>query len=311
MRRRALLTGAAGFVGCHVARALVAEGYELLGLVRPGGHPERFELLPPEMEIAEIELGRDEDALARLLRSFAPELIVAAAAHGAYRERDLVAGVRTDVLGMAQLLSHLPDRGCRLVALGSSLEVQAGEGPIPHGAGIAPTSLRGTLRAASTLLVLEEARARGLDAGVLRLFSVYGPGEAETRLIPKAIRAALLGEVLPVVAPPFPTHDFVYVADVAEACLAAARAPNFAGEVWNVCRGQAIGDDEVLRTLEKVSGRNIERQEGGWQSRYPERRQWWGDPEETAARLGWRARFELEQGLRAMVDWYRERLGCG
>lgn len=311
MRRRALLTGATGFVGCHVARALVADGYQLLGLVRSGSLASRLPMLPMEMDVAAVDLGRDEHTLDRLLDSFAPDLVVAAAAHGAYQERDLVAGVCSDVLGMAQLLSLLPDRRCRLVALGSSLEVRAGDGAIPHGAPIDPQSTRGTLRAASTLLVLDEARSRGLDAGVLRLFSVYGPGEAETRLIPKAIRAAFLGEVLPFTSAPFPTHDLVYVEDVAEACLAAARAANFAGEVWNVCRGQAIGDDEVLRTIEKVSGRKIERQEGAWQSRYPERRQWWGDPEETAARLGWRARFDLEQGLRATVDWQRERLGLG
>ncbi len=131
MRGRALVTGAAGFVGCHVVRALVADGWQVCGLVRPGGPGWRRAALPPEVDLEELDLGADGAAVERLVAGLAPRLVVNAAARSAYPERDLVAGVRDDLLGLAHLLAALPASGCRLVALGSSLELQ----PTPGEAG--------------------------------------------------------------------------------------------------------------------------------------------------------------------------------
>lgn len=309
MRRRALVTGAAGFVGVQVARALAAEGWQVVGLVRPGGELWRLEGLPPEVAVEELELGEDRAGLASLMATFEPRLVVNAAARSAYAERDLVAGVKSDLLGLAHLLSVLPAAGCRLVALGSSLEVAPSALPIGNDAPFGPTSSRGTLRAAASLLVLDEARARRLEAGVLRLFTVYGPWEPEHRLVPKALRAARHGEVLPLTAPPWPTHDYVFAEDVAAACLAAAAAPAFPGAVWNVCSGLAVSDLELVAAVEKVTGRGIDKRPGAWRSHHPERRFWCGDPEGTARGLGWRAQTPLEKGLAITAAWQEQREG--
>lgn len=308
-RRRALLTGAAGFVGSHVARALVAEGWQVTGLVRPGEAGWRLAGLPAELDLVELDLGLDRGGVEKLVASVSPELVVQAAARGAYAERDLAAGVRDDLLGLAHLLAALPNSGCRLVALGGSLELAPAAEPAGNGAPLGPASTRGALRAAATLLVLDEARARRLEAGVLRPFTVYGPWEPENRLVPKAIRAALRGEPLPLTAPPWPTHDYVFAADVAAACLAAAAAPAFPGAAWNVCSGRAVGDAELVDAVEKATGREVDRRPGAWKSRHPERPFWCGDPEATAAGLGWRAATPLEAGLRITAAWQEERLG--
>jgi nucleoside-diphosphate-sugar epimerase len=310
MHGRALVTGVAGFVGSHVARVLAAEGWQVVGVARPGSDASRLISLPPEVSIEALDLGDDALAVANLVRRVAPRLVVHAAARGAYATRDLVAGVRDDVLGLAHLLAALPASGCRLIALGGSLETRPSDAAVDEAQPLGPTSTRGTLRAAATLLVLDEARARRLEAGILRVFSVYGPGEAPHRLVPQSVRAALLGESLPLTAPPWPTHDFVYVEDVAEACLAAARAPAFPGKVWNVCTGVATSDLELVDAVERVVGRTIERRPGAWRSAHPERLFWCGDPSATAAGLGWRARFALDAGLALTADWWRPRLAA-
>lgn len=307
-RGRALVTGAAGFVGCHVARALVADGWQVAGLRRPGGSPWRLPALPPEMTMVELDLA-DRTGVDELVGSLRPDLVVHAAARGAYIERDLVAGVRDDLLGFAHLLAALPADGCRLVALGSSLEAAPSREKIANGAPFGPSSTRGALRAAATLLALDEARARRLAAGVLRIFTVYGPWEPENRLVPKAISAAYWGQPLPLTAPPWPTHDYVYAADVAEACLRAAAARDFPGAVWNVCSGRATSDAELVGAVERATGRRVVCEVGGWQSSHPERPYWCGDPEETAAGLGWRAATTLENGLAATAAWWQERQG--
>lgn len=308
MRGRALVTGAAGFVGCHVVRALVADGWQVCGVVRPGGLGWRQAALPPEVDVEEIDLG-DGAAVEKLVASLAPGLVVNAAARGAYQERDLVAGVRDDLLGFAHLLAALPASGCRLVALGSSLELRPSPEKLGNEAPIGPTSTRGACRAAASLLALDEARARKIEAGLLRLFTIYGPWEAEHRLVPKAIAAAYAGEALPLTAPPWPTHDYVFVEDVAAACLAAAASPAFPGRAWNVCSGIATSDAELVEGVEQATGRTIDRKIGEWQSRHPERSYWCGDPEGTAAGLGWRAATPLARGLELTAAWHRERHG--
>lgn len=311
MRGRALVTGAAGFVGCHVVRALVADGWRVAGVIRPGGDAWRSAALPREAEIVELDLGEDGSGVERLLHGFAPNLVVNAAARGAYAERDPVAGVRDDLLGLAHLLAALPASGCRLVALGGSLELAASDRPLGNDAPLGPASSRGTWRAAASLLVLDEARARGLEAGVLRPFTIYGPWEPQQRLVPKAIDAALRGLPLPLTAPPWPTHDYVFVEDVAEACLAAAASPAFPGAAWNVCSGRAVGDDELVDQIELVTGLEIDRRPGEWQSRHPDRLFWCGDPAGTAAGLGWVATTSLEQGIAKTAAWQKERLAGG
>lgn len=309
MRGRALVAGAGGFVGCHVVRALAAEGWRVCGLVRPGGAGWRGAALPPETELAEIDLGNGAAEVARLVAAWAPALVVNAAARGAYQERDLVAGVRDDLLGFAHLLAALPAAGCRLVALGSSLELRPSREKIGNEAPLGPTSTRGTWRAAASLLALDEARARRLEIGVLRLFTIYGPWEAKHRLVPKAIAAAHSGAPLPLTAPPWPTHDYVFAEDVAAACLAAAASPVFPGRAWNVCSGVATSDAELVDAVEEATGRAIDRRVGAWQSRHPERPYWCGDPEATAAGLGWRVATPLARGLAATAAWHRERHG--
>lgn len=304
MRRRALVTGALGFLGCHVARALVADGWLVCGLARPGGSGWRREALPPEVNLEELDLAADAAGVAALVGRYAPSLVVNAAARCAYGERDLVAAVRDDLLGLAHLLAALPAAGCRLVALGSSLEVAAGAQRLGEDAPLQPASTRGALRAAATLLALDEARARRLEAGVLRLFTIYGPWEAEHRLVPKAIASAFSGAPLPLTAPPFPTHDYVYAEDAAAACLAAAAAAAFPGRLWNVCSGIATGDDALVDAVEQATGRRVDRRPGEWRSRHPERPFWCGDPEAAAAGLGFRARTPLVEGLRATAAWH-------
>lgn len=309
--RRALVTGAGGFVGCHVARALAADGWRVAGVVRQVAGTWRLAALPGEVEIIALDLAADRAGVAKLVADFGPDLVVQAAARSAYAEPDPVAGVRDDLLGLAHLLAALPPSGCRLVALGGSLELAPSPAPLPNGAPLGPGSHRGALRAAASLLVLDAARSRRVEAGVLRPFTVYGPWEPGHRLVPKAIGAALSGEPLPLTAPPSPTHDYVFAEDVAEACLAAAAAPAFPGAAWNVCSGRAVSDDELVEAVERVVGRQVERRPGQWQSRHADRAFWCGDPEGTAAGLGWRARTPLEAGLATTAAWLEERLGRG
>ena len=84
-----------------------------------------------------------------------------------------------------------------------------------------PATSRGAAKACAALWLQQYAGSTGFPAVELRVFSVYGIGEGPHRFIPTLLRAAITGEVMPLVAGP--RHDFIYVEDVVDACLCAAR----------------------------------------------------------------------------------------
>lgn len=308
--RLVLVTGGAGFVGLAVCRAFAAAGDRVTALVRPGTGAMRVAALPAVVERAECDLAREPQRLVELLRSTAPAVVVHAAARDAYAAHDLAATAIDNVMGTAQLLAALatlPQRP-RLVAVGGSTEYGRAAGPIAESAPLAPVTPRGATKAAASLLVLSEHAAGRIEGGVLRPFTVYGPWEAPVRLIPTAIRAALLGEELPLTSHDA-AHDLVFVDDVAAACLLAATAPRFPGSAWNVCAGKPISNQRLLDEIERATGRTLHRRSHAFAARPLDRPDWFGDPRRTLEGLGWCARTSLAEGLAVAVAFWRQALG--
>ena len=305
--RPILVTGAVGFLGTAICRRFATSGDRVLALIRPGTTAARRAALPGSVELFECDLVRQPERLAALLARLDPAVVVHAAVRDAYAAHDLAATVADNVTATANLLAALAalERRPRLVALGGSTEYGRAPGPISERTALAPITPRGATKAAASLLVLAEHAAGRVEAGVLRPFTVYGPGEPAGRLIPTAIRAALTGAELPL-APTAAVHDLVFVDDVAEACRVAAAAPGFPGAAWNVCSGQPVTNRELLAALECATGRTLRRREGALPARPLDRPDWFGDPRATLAALGWRATTPLAAGLAATVAFWRD-----
>ena len=307
-----LVTGAAGFLGAAICRRFAATGERVAALVRPGTSGQRLAALPDEAEVVECDLAREPERIAALAAGLAPEVVVHAAVRDAYAPHDLAATVAANVTATVHLLAALAalPRRPRLVAIGSSTEYGRASGPIAEDTLLAPVTPRGATKAAASLMVLAEHAAGRIEGGVLRPFTVYGPGENRIRLIPTAIRAALAGDELPI-APTGAAHDLVFVDDVAEACLRAARSPRFPGAAWNVCSGEAISNRVLLEAIERAAGRPLRRRPGALPARPLDRPDWYGDPARTRAQLGWRATTPLAAGLAVCVEFWRRELEPG
>ncbi len=305
---RCLVTGANGFIATHLTAALAALGCDVHGIVRPDTVIPRLHRKAANIELHEVDLGRG-DEVARAVAAIRPRFVfhLAVSRRGSDAQQRLQS-VTTNVIGTSNLLvalAALPVRA--FVHMGSSLEYCAGDDPRRESDPLEPDTHYGWTKAAATLLVRQRASAFGFPAVVLRAFYVYGFGEPDHRLIPSAIRAAFDGLELPLTASPC-GRDFVFVDDVVDACLRAARAADrIRGEVINVATGRETRNDEVVALVEKLSGRPVRVQKGAFAARAWDDGRRIADIRKAHDLLGWAPEHSLEAGLARVLAWWSER----
>lgn len=304
---RWLVTGGAGYVGAHVAHALVAAGEDAVVLDDlSAGHAGRLAGLPGVPLV--VGSVRDRELLARLL----DEHPVGGVVHLAGRKQvaesvaDPLRYYGENVDGVVALLEACRAAGVARVIFSSSAAVYGPSGAdrVVEDDDCRPISPYGRTKLAAEW-VLRDSVAWGLTAVCLRYFNVAGAGaphlgdRGAANLVPMVFQAldggrrpVLLGADHPT-PDGSPVRDFVHVSDVAEAHLAAARAlaGGHPGGVYNVGRGEGSSVLEVLRVVAEVTGRDTTPEVAG---RRP------GDParvvaavDRIAADLGFRARCDL------------------
>src|SRR5215472_15305470 len=114
-----------------------------------------------------------------------------------------------------------------------------------------PGTIRGASKAAGAILWRQYARAYEMTAAELRLFSIYGPGENDTRFVPTLLRAAMEQNAVPLLRGP--RHDWTFVGDVADACVRALEAPRLLARC-STCTGREHSNEEVAALAERVTG---------------------------------------------------------
>ncbi|MBB5119702.1 hypothetical protein AF335_12230 [Streptomyces eurocidicus] len=295
--RRVLVLGGTGFLGAHLVGAFAATGAEVLSASRGG---------PLSVDLT----AASPDELAAVLRDARPDVVVNAAGRAwQATEREMREANAVAVGKLVGALARLPSRP-RLIQLGSVHEY----GPGTVGAGTsehevpAPVTAYGRSKLDGSLAVLEGVRSGGLNAVVLRLANVCGPGAPRGSLL-GAVTAQLAGHsgVGPVelrLAPLRARRDFVDVRDVAAAVVAAADLPypDGAKPVVNVGRGVAVPMRDLVERLIALSGVPVRIEEipdAGAARNDVE----WQQLDISRARLllGWRPRYGLDESLRDLL----------
>jgi nucleoside-diphosphate-sugar epimerase len=301
-RNHVLITGAGGFLGADLLVRLLARGHDVHAILRPTTDPWRIENLLSRVYVHRGSLV-DEEFLRSTVHDVRPEVIFHLAATGAYVESSERRRMFDDnVTAAHNLLSAVRDLELRrLVVAGSSLAYGWKQHPIQEDEVLEPRTYYAAAKAAAMILFQQAALGEGRPVAVLRIFSIYGPGEPKKRLIPSAIRAALTGEVLPL-ATGF-VRDFVFVEDVSAACLAAAETDAATGEIFNVGSGVETANEEVIRCLESCLGREIHVDPGAYPPRATDTKSWQADIGKAERILGWQPQFRLRDGLQATIDW--------
>ena len=306
MSKRVLLTGGSGFVGANLTRRLLDEGHELHLLLRPGYRRWRVEDVLAHVQAHEIDMA-DSQSLGKLVAELEPEWIFHLATHGAYSEQsDASRIVETNVVGFTHLIEACARRGFEaFVNAGTSSEYGLKDHAPTESEGIEPNSAYAVTKAAATQYCRYLARRFGLHIPTLRLYSVYGPFEAPTRLLPQIIVRGLRGKLPPLTAPET-ARDFVYVDDVVDAFIAAASRPtDEMGAIFNVGTGIQTTLREVVELARRVLEISTEPQWGSMESRSWDTEVWRSDCTKAHRELAWRSGVTLEDGFSRTVDWLR------
>lgn len=303
-----LITGATGFIGACLARRLVAQGHEVHLLVRPEHQMWRIAEIRDDVRLHEVSL-EDSDRVTAAVHSIRPRWVFHLAAYGAYSwQADLARMLQTNVLGTMNLLQASLSAGVEtLVNTGSSSEYGLKNHPPAESEALEPNSHYAVTKVAATLFCQHTARTNSMRLPTLRLYSVYGPYEEPLRLVPSLVLHAMRGG-LPQLVQPEVARDYVYVEDVVDAYLLAARTPHKEpGAVYNIGTGmqttlaQIV---EIVRDLLKVS---VPPKWGTMPPREWDTTTWVSNSRKAEYRLGWIPRYELATGLRGFIDWLHGR----
>jgi nucleoside-diphosphate-sugar epimerase len=170
------LTGAAGFIGSHVARLVVAEGHEVTALVRPGRSLRRLEGVRERLQVLEGDL-RQAPALEDSLRARVPDVCLHLAWYAEPGGQCLWAQENLDCLtGSLAFLRVLREVGCpRLVIAGTSIEYDTSTGYVSETSAIRPANLYAAAKHALFLTATRFDERGGFSVAAARIFSVYGP----------------------------------------------------------------------------------------------------------------------------------------
>ena len=306
---RVLVTGAAGFIGACAARELSRRGHAVHTLLRTPSRAWRLDGILDCIHVHEGDLT-DADRVTEIVRDVRPAAIVHLATHGAYeRQADARSIFHTNLIGTYNLLEAARDCGVRAFAnAGSSSEYGFRAEPMRESDRVQPNSFYAVAKAAQTHLASLISARSELGVCTFRLFSIYGPWEEPTRLIPTIIRRAWSGLPLEMVSPNT-SRDFVYVDDILVPMLDFERIAKMKGDVVNLGTGVQTSLEQVIETLRSVCPRPLDVRWGAMQARHWDADKWVSDPSRAKELFHWTAEHSLRDGLARTADWIQQQGG--
>lgn len=308
-----LVTGVAGFIGSHLAERLAELGHEVVGIdcftdyyARALKELNAGDVRSKGVEFLDLDLATD--ALGTAVAGV--QMVYHLAAQPGNDARvPFETYVRNNLIATHRLVEAakgVPSLACFVhISTSSVYGLRAAES---EEAAPKPVSYYGVTKLAAEQLVMAYQREGELPACVLRLFSVYGERERPEKLYPKLIHSILAGTEFPLFeGSEEHSRSFTYVADVVDGCVAVLNNTKTGiGEIFNIGSDIETSTGEGIRIVEAIMGKKAE---FAGRPRRP------GDQLRTHANiakarklLGYDPRVPPEEGLKAEVAWYEDRV---
>ena len=315
--RRVFVTGATGLVGGWLVQALLARGADVVALVRDwvpaseligAGHLDRVTVVRGDV--------CDQALLERVLGEYEIVTVIHLAAQAIVpiANRNSVSTFETNVAGTWRLLE-----ACRRsptvkhVVLASSDKAYGDSPELPYLETMPLDAVHpyDVSKACADLVGRSYARTWGLPAAITRCGNFYGGGDLNwNRVVPGTIRSVLRGERPVIRSDGTLVRDYIYVEDVASAYMVLAEHlavnPALAGEAFNFSNENPLSARQIVDRILKLMGSDLEPVVlNEATSEIPRQ---YLDSAKARRVLGWRPAFDLDEGLRRTIAWYRKHL---
>lgn len=304
-----LVTGAAGFIGSHLAEKLLAAGHDVAGIDNfLDNYPRHFKeqnlsALTPHSKFSFLEGDLLRTDLESLLDgvSYVFHLAGQPGVRSSWG-REFSRYTENNIMATQRLLETV--RGLTLAkfvyASTSSVYGDTDDLPMREDGGTRPVSPYGATKLAAEHLCYLYWKAYGVPTVALRFFTVYGPRQRPDMFFHIFMRALTRGEEVPLFDDGEQTRDFTYCTDIVDGLLSAAFYPG-SGEVFNLGGGSEVSVLGAIAIIERIAGlkakiKRLDRQKGDvrhTRARLDEARQ----------KLNYNPKFDLEEGLAAQWKW--------
>lgn len=308
-----LVTGCAGFIGSVVAQQLLREGHTVVGVDNLNDY---YDVSLKRFRLARLKNDRfhfneldieDRGKLRQLFRDqrFDAVLNLAARAGVRYSMQNPHVYMTTNAIGTLNLLEEMKDAGIQKYVLASTSSLYAGQ-PMPFTEDLAvnePISPYAASKKAAEMMAHAYHHLYGIDVSVCRYFTVYGPAGRPDMSIFRFIKWIDDGQPIQLFGDGTQTRDFTYVDDIAAGTVMATKRLGY--EVINLGGGkQPVNLNTVIETIERMLGKKAVIEHREFHSadiQYTS-----ADISKAKRLLGWQPKVDLEQGIQASVDWYRD-----
>ncbi len=329
---KVLVTGAAGFIGYHVAERLLARGDEVVGLDNLNHY---YDVALKEARLARLEMHErfrfvrldvaDREGMAALFRHEGVERVIHLAAQAGvrYSIEAPEAYVDSNLVGFANVLEGCRHHGVEHLVYASTSSVYGSHTKMPfseHESVDHPLALYAATKKANELMAHSYSHLFALPTTGLRFFTVYGPWGRPDMALFKFTRAMLAGEPIDVYNYGHHQRDFTYIDDIVEGIVrvcdrTATPAPDWDSNapdpatssapyrIYNIGNNRPVELTRYIEVLEACLGVEAERnllplQPGDVPDTY-------ADSSLLVRDVGYRPDTSVEEGVRRFVDWYR------
>lgn len=312
--RSVFLTGAYGFVGGWLAKALLDRGARVTVLRRRARPGCVLSLMGVE-EHCKVIAGDvvDEPLLERALRSSGAEVVfhLAGTSTVGAGDRDPLGTFESNVRGTWTLMEACRGAGARWAIVASSEHAYgpAEHLPLSEGAALRPPRPYEASKAAADIIARSYWTAYGLPVATTRFGNVYGGGDQNrSRLVPSVVAALLSGQAPVIRSDGSPERDFLHVDDAVDAYLALADSLDAGaarGEAFNAGGGEPHRVIDLVQRLCEISGTGLEPEVRGDGTPAGEIDRQWLDSAKLTSLTGWEPRIPLDEGLQRTIAWHR------
>jgi len=308
---KVLVTGAAGFIGMHVSKLLLARGDEVVGIdnlndyYNPQLKRDRLAQLPG-MRFVRMDIA-DRDGIEKIFSEKFDAVINLAAQPGVrYSLENPHAYIEANIVGFTNILE-----GCRHHRVGhlvyaSSSSVYGGNTKLPfserdnvdH-----PVSLYAATKKANELMAHTYSHLFGIPTTGLRFFTVYGPWGRPDMALFRFTQAMLEGRPIDVYNRGRLTRDFTYIDDIAEGVVRVLDLPS-GYRVFNIGNHEPVRLLDYIEAIEEALG--VKAQKNLMPMQQGDVFDTFADVSALEAWTGFRPRIPVKEGVKRFVQWYRE-----